>query len=346
MGRAAPPFFTILGSFFTETFRMIRYRDDWQEPWVNRKGRLLLLKAAAGMLCVALAQLAVADDLVFFSSPDFTVTEADARLYLRAEEGADGEIRWGSPERVRQGLSELLVLKALSSQGNKQGLLTEEEKNWIAYYAVAIETTRRFIASEANRLIDGLDWQQEARDYYVANREEFMRPESLKVQTLLLKTDTRSYAEAIELAEKLAPAAMSIDDFSAVVVEHTEDTGNANGVIEQMFRGQMVGPFEDAAFSLENVGDMSGPVVSPFGVHVVQLLGRTPESYRPLSEVESELIAKLTEIRRQQAASLVRSEPHRSPPKDFVSHDEVIEQFLTEVATQHQASLPQLPTID
>ena len=325
---------------------MICHGDNWRKPRVGPEGSRLLLKVWTGLLCLALAQLAVADDLVFFSSPDFTVTEADARLYLRAEEGADGEIRWGSPERVRQALSELLVLKVLSTQGNEQGLLTDEEKNWIAYYAVAIETTRRLIAAESDRLMDGIDWQQEAKEYYVAKREEFMRPESLKVQTLLLKTDKRSYAEAIELAEKLAPGPMAIDEFSAVVIEHTEDTGNANGVIEEMFKGQMVRTFEEAAFSLENVGDLSGPVVSQFGVHVIQLLGRTPESYRPLSDVEAALIAKLKNKRRQEAASLVRTDPRRNPPEGFVSHDEVIERFLSQVATQHKASMPQLPTTD
>lgn len=325
---------------------MICYGNNWREPRVNRKRRLFLFKTATGLLCLMLAHFATGGDTVFFSSPGFTVTETDARLYLSAEKGADGEIRWGSPERVRQALSELLVLKVLSTQGNEQGVLTEEEKNWIAYYAVALETTRRFIAAESDRLIDGIDWQQEAKEYYVAKREEFMRPESLKVQTLLLKTDKRSYAEAIELADKLAPGPMGIDEFSAVVVEHNEDTGNANGVIEEMFRGQMVRTFEDAAFSLENVGDLSGPVVSQFGVHVIQLLGRAPESLRPFSDVEVALIAKLKDKRRQEAASVVRTDPRRNPPEGFVSHDEVIERFLSQVAAQHMGSMPQLPTAD
>ena len=64
------------------------------------------------------------------------------------------------------------------------------------------------------------------------------------------------------------------EDFATVALEVSKDTGNAQsgGDLGWFGRDAMVKPFEDASFSLK-VGEISAPVKSDFGFHVIQVLG-------------------------------------------------------------------------
>jgi parvulin-like peptidyl-prolyl isomerase len=66
------------------------------------------------------------------------------------------------------------------------------------------------------------------------------------------------------------------EDFGALAASASLDTASGvnGGDLGWFGRGQMVAPFEEAAFALENVGDISEPVQSDFGYHIIQLLGR------------------------------------------------------------------------
>ncbi|MCF6278039.1 MAG: peptidylprolyl isomerase [Anaerolineales bacterium] len=66
------------------------------------------------------------------------------------------------------------------------------------------------------------------------------------------------------------------EDFSTLAADVSQDPGSsANGGDVGWFgRGMMVLPFEEAAFALENIGDVSEPVQTDFGYHIIQLLGR------------------------------------------------------------------------
>ena len=279
------------------------------------------------------------EEVVFYSSDDFTITEKDLRLYLRAPREPDGSVPWGSPERVQQALSELYVLKVLARRGEALGLMSDEEKEWIAYYSLALTTVQRLVASEVDVSLEGVDWLGEAKEYYLAERDG-VTAESLTVRTLLLKTEERTDAEAILMAEQLMADVESEETFEQVVRDHTEDAGNPEGRIV-ITKGQTVPEFEAAAFALTEIGEISAPVVSRFGVHVIQLLDRQPGGVMPFEKVQSAVVEKLKLTRREQAADSVKTSPHREPPPDVIQHDDVISDFLKSVAEQHEESLSQ-----
>lgn len=51
-------------------------------------------------------------------------------------------------------------------------------------------------------------------------------------------------------------------------------SGQNGGDLGFFGRGMMVKPFEDAAFSMENIGEVSEPVQTQFGWHLIQLTGK------------------------------------------------------------------------
>lgn len=68
------------------------------------------------------------------------------------------------------------------------------------------------------------------------------------------------------------------ESFEALATELSEDPGSAErgGDLGTFGPGRMVAPFEAAAYALEAPGDVSGPVETQFGVHLIQLSGVTP----------------------------------------------------------------------
>lgn len=85
------------------------------------------------------------------------------------------------------------------------------------------------------------------------------------------------------------------EDFAKLAVELSIDTGSGarGGDLGYFGKGAMVKPFEDAAFALRNVNDLSEPIKSEFGWHVIQLTGRRAPGTLPLAEVKPSIAAQL-----------------------------------------------------
>lgn len=75
-----------------------------------------------------------------------------------------------------------------------------------------------------------------------------------------------SEVEALQLIKKINEGA----DFAALAMTSSKCPSGANGGDLGLFgRGQMVKPFEDAAFALE-IGEISKPIETQFGWHVIR----------------------------------------------------------------------------
>lgn len=92
--------------------------------------------------------------------------------------------------------------------------------------------------------------------------------------------------------------------FAAVAKEVSDDRGTAmrGGELSWFGVGRMVREFEQAAFALENVGDVSEPVRSPFGWHIIKLEGK-----RGLDSYEQKRPELLRQMQRDERAQLGRN---------------------------------------
>ncbi len=93
----------------------------------------------------------------------------------------------------------------------------------------------------------------------------------------------RSDEETLALANELRQRLLNGEDFATLAAEYSDDPGSAaqGGDLGWFGRGRMVAPFEEAAFSLQ-VGEISEPVKSDFGYHIIEVLER--DDARPKDE--------------------------------------------------------------
>ena len=143
--------------------------------------------------------------------------------------------------------------------------------------------------------------------WYDAHKSEY---ENAKARHILirfqgsrvpLKTGQKDLTEAEALAktQALRERIAKGEDFAAVAKAESDDTGSGaqGGDLGSFGRGRMVPVFEQAAFSLP-VGELSQPVKSPFGYHLIQVQER---SSKPLAEVKADIVKKLTTENAQKA---------------------------------------------
>jgi peptidyl-prolyl cis-trans isomerase C len=106
-------------------------------------------------------------------------------------------------------------------------------------------------------------------------------------------TDAEALAKAQELRKRLQAGA----DFAQIAKEESDDAGSgANGGSLGEFRhGTMVGPFDEAAGALP-LGEISEPVKTPYGYHLIQIQSRSAKTFDEVKdEIDKKMRPQLTE---------------------------------------------------
>ncbi len=150
--------------------------------------------------------------------------------------------------------------------------------------------------------------EEEAKEFYDANPEQFAKPESVSASHILIKVDPEDSEEA--KAEKKAQLEKIREDiiagnvtFQDAAAENSECPSSANGGDLGTFgKGRMVPEFEVAAFSQE-VGEVGPVIETSFGYHIIKVSDHTEEGAVSFDEVKERLIAYLTNQKKQEAVS-------------------------------------------
>ena len=138
---------------------------------------------------------------------------------------------------------------------------------------------------------------------YDANREEFVAVEQRRASHILVEvSDERDESAAREVIESAIARLAAGETFAALAEELSDDPGSKaqGGDLGLAPRGVYVGPFEDALFALAAPGELSEPVVTEFGVHLIRLDGIEESRYPELEEQREALVA---ELRRESASA-------------------------------------------
>jgi parvulin-like peptidyl-prolyl isomerase len=127
----------------------------------------------------------------------------------------------------------------------------------------------------------------------------YSEDKTASVRHILLSTQKMTDAEKQEIRKKMEGIlfrAKSGEDFAELAKIYSEDPGSKEngGLYENFGRGQMVKPFEDAAFSVP-IGEISDIVETTFGYHIIKMIERKKET-RPLDEVRAEIEAQIRQM--------------------------------------------------
>jgi peptidyl-prolyl cis-trans isomerase D len=130
--------------------------------------------------------------------------------------------------------------------------------------------------------------------YYNDNLQQYQTPEQVRASHILLETAGKNDADVKKRAEEIAKQVKGGADFAELAKKVSEDKGSASngGDLDYFGRGRMVPEFEQAAFSMQP-GQISDPIKSQFGYHIIKLVDKKAGSTRPLEEVRAQIQQQL-----------------------------------------------------
>ena len=135
--------------------------------------------------------------------------------------------------------------------------------------------------------------EEESNKFYNNNPNLFKQPEQIKASHILIKvapgTEESKKIQARKKIETVQKKVRQGEDFGLLAKANSEGpTAQRNGDLGYFSRGQMVKPFEDAAFAL-NVGEVSEIVETQFGYHLIKVTDKKPARTIPYKEVQQKL---------------------------------------------------------
>jgi len=148
----------------------------------------------------------------------------------------------------------------------------------------------------------------------------FSTPEQRRARHILIAVDDDTDdAQALKKAQAVLERLRAGEDFAEAARETSDDSGSAatGGELGWVERGMMVAPFEDALFSMQ-VGEISEPVKSPFGYHIIELEEVQPGDVKTFEEARGDL---LTDYRHRTAEDIFYSKAERLYELTFESPD-------------------------
>ena len=161
---------------------------------------------------------------------------------------------------------------------------------------------KKLIAKEMGTRIQITD--KEIADYYEKNKDQFKQPETVHARHILVSKapeDTKeNLAEKKAKAEDLRKKLLSGADFANLAAKNSDcPSKQSGGDVGTFARGQMVKPFEDAAFSQKK--NAIGPVVeTDFGFHIIQVLDHQASQIAKLDKDTKQKINTYLENQKQQ----------------------------------------------
>lgn len=156
--------------------------------------------------------------------------------------------------------------------------------------------------------------EAETEAYYEAHKTDFVEPEARETRHILIApvqlnedgtmatTPTEADWQAAEAeAEKVRSEIQNGAKFDVVAAKYSDDasTRESGGELGLVIRGQLVPAFEEAVFSL-NKGELSEPVRTQYGYHLIQVTDITPEEQLSYDEVMENIKSTLLELKRAQ----------------------------------------------
>ena len=261
------------------------------------------------LLAAAAALFSIGSPVVLAQrSPDDVLVENSLAKLTRGDYEADlqrvpPEMRAGfasDPKRLSALLNNLLVTKTLAAEARLAGADRDPQVARV----LALETDRVLAQAQVRRLEEAAGAEFEAkktefllkaREIYAVDKHKYRAPEEVQASHILFDTRGTAPEAALARASEARAKLIAGADFAALAKEISDDpSAKTNGGELGWFGpGKMDPEFTKAAFELKSTGDISAPVKSRFGYHLIRLEGRRPAKQLSFDEVKDRIMAEL-----------------------------------------------------
>jgi parvulin-like peptidyl-prolyl isomerase len=288
-----------------------------------REPKMLLRTAQIAVVAMSLANIAFAQEpatakpCVALDCPvakrgTAVITVADVTAKVRSLEPKLQSALLSDPKQINKMLENMLILRQIANEidpvdAQKDALLQARLKQ--AYDEVV--AVYRLDQVRAERVTG--DFETLARERYLTNMASMKTPKQLVVRHLLIESRTQGEAAALAKATDLAKQLQGADQqrFQDLVLETSDDPSKAQnaGLLNLSENTTEIDPdFLKGALALAKVGEISPPIYSQFGYHLIQLIEVTPARVVPFEEAKSAIITSLRDEARRRVVLEYRSD--------------------------------------
>ena len=232
-----------------------------------------------------------ANDPVILTIGDESITQSQFEGILKAMP-ANAQAQLSSPAGKRQFAERLGEIKAMAQEARRRKL---DQKQSVKTQLKLTEDNLLASSLYQDLLDASKPSDADIQKYYDEHKADYESAEArhilvrFKGSRVPLKDGQKdlSEEEALARTKELRDRIVKGEDFATVAKAESDDTGSGaqGGSLGEFGRGRMVPVFEEAAFT-QPVGQVSEPVKSPFGYHLIQVQKR---GVKPLAEVREEI---------------------------------------------------------
>jgi peptidyl-prolyl cis-trans isomerase C len=236
--------------------------------------------AVATALCLASAVHAAEGVVARVNGTD--ITEADI---ASAESEVGAEIASIPVEQRRRVLVEYLIETQLLAEAAEKEKLDQGQlmKDRLSYYR------RRALRDiYFDKMVRDAVTEADAKKVYDEQVANIKPQPEVRARHILVETEE----EASDIREQLARG----EDFATLAKEKSKDPGSPDGDLGYFTKERMVKPFADAAFAL-NVGDLSEPVQTQFGWHIIKVEDKRERKPPAFEQVKDQIMAAMVQER-------------------------------------------------
>ncbi|QIB26829.1 peptidylprolyl isomerase [Caloranaerobacter azorensis] len=205
------------------------------------------------------------------------ITEKDVDLLLK-NLGSQRAMQFYSEEGRKKLVDELINQELIYLDALENKLDSDEE------FLTELEYMRQNLLKQfaVRKLLENVSIEEEELvAFYNSNKTRFKKPEMVRARHILVDTES----EANRIIEEIKKGL----NFEEAAKKYSKCPSKANGGDLGYFtRGKMVKEFESASFELEK-GQMSEPVKTSFGYHIIEVLDKKEEEVSPFEAVKEQI---------------------------------------------------------
>lgn len=257
------------------------------------RNTLLKLVVVVSLLSFGMLS-AVAAEQVLLENEHVKITSLDFEAEIERIPAENREEFLSSKVRIRKLLENLLTYKTLAYQAHQAGIDSEP----LIKRRMELAAEKLLSQVQTDRSVESLklpNFEVRALELYKINTGKYTLPAKVHASHILVDVKGRTDEDALKRAREVRAKALEGKPFDELAQEYSDDPSakKNKGDLDFFEAGKMVKPFSDAAFAMSAPGEISEPIKTDFGYHIIRLHEKQAVTLRPFDEVKAGIIKGL-----------------------------------------------------